>query len=58
VLQPDLFFGKSGQTNEDTNESISTALSVSGFEVLGQYPPVESPERIVLVVSHPELLTA
>jgi len=57
-LQPYLFFGNSGQTIEDTIESISTALSVSGFEVLGQYSPAESPERSVLVVSHPELLTA
>ena len=55
-LQPYLFFGNSGQTIEDTNESISTALSVSGFEVLGQYSPAESPERSVFVVSHPELL--
>ena len=54
-LQPYLFFGNSGQTIEDTNESISTALSVSGFEVLGQYSLAESPERSVLVVSHPEL---
>ena len=38
-LQPCLFFGNSGQTIEDTNESISTVLSVSGFEVLGQYSP-------------------
>ena len=52
------FFGNSGQTIGDTNESISTALSVSGFEVLGQYSLAESPERSVLVVSHPELLIA
>ena len=26
--------------------------------MLGQYSPAESPERSVLVVSHPELLTA
>ena len=57
-LQPYLFFGNSGQTIEYTNESISTALSVSGFEVLGQYSPAEFPERNVLVVSHPELLIA
>ena len=57
-LQPYLFFGNSGQTIEDTNESISTALSVQEFEVLGQYSPAESPERSVLVVSHPELLTS
>ncbi len=59
-LQPYLFLVtvNSGQTIEDTNESISTALSVSGFEVLGQYSPAESPERSVLVVSHPELLIA
>ena len=57
-LQTYLFFGNSGQTIEDTNESISTALSVSGFEVLGQYSPAESLERSVIVVSHPELLAA
>ena len=33
-LQQYLFFGNSGQTIGDTNESISTAFSVSGFEVL------------------------
>ena len=52
------FFGNSGQTIGDTNESLSTALSVSGFAVLGQYSPAESPERSVLVVSNPEFLTA
>ena len=53
-----MFFGNSGQTLEDTNESISTALSVSEFKALRQYSPAESPERSVLVVSYPELLTA
>ncbi len=33
-LQPYLFFGNIGQTIEDANESISTALIVSGFEVM------------------------
>ena len=35
---------------------MSAALTVSGFEVLDQYAPAESPEYSVLVVSHSKLL--
>jgi len=35
---------------------LSAALTVSGFEVLDQYAPAESPECSVLVVSHSKLL--
>ena len=35
---------------------MSKALAVSGFEVLDQYAPAESPECSVLVVSHSKLL--
>ncbi|MBC8258663.1 MAG: hypothetical protein H8E38_06600 [SAR324 cluster bacterium] len=57
-LQPYLLFGDSGQTVTETNKSLSTALSATGFEVLGEYSPAESAERSVLVISHPELLSA
>ena len=56
-LQPYVLFGDSGKIIEETNQSLSAALTERGFEMLGQYASVESPECSVLVFSHPELLT-
>ncbi len=56
-LQPYVLFGDSGKIIEETNQSLSAALTERGFEMLGQYAPAESPERSVIVFSHPELLT-
>ena len=43
-LQPYLLFGDSGQTIDETNKRLSSALTQDGFQVLGHYAPAESPE--------------
>ncbi|MDB3917309.1 hypothetical protein N9357_02470 [bacterium] len=43
-LQPYLLFGDSGQTIDETNKQLSSALTQDGFQVLGHYAPAESPE--------------
>ena len=46
--QPDLLFGDSGQTIEETNKLLSVALTEVGFDLMGHYAPLEYPERHVL----------